>query len=121
MHYRMKGPMDGSKPMECVDCGATEQTIEFAGYVNRVEKMTLSEDVDMVNHPPHYRSPATCSDCGHPIQCIDVIRHIRDGRIYTAMKYLWRIGLGGGKGNDKEDAGKARWYVTDYIDHDISN
>lgn len=71
---------------------------------------------DMVNHPPHYQSPVTCPNCDHPIECIDVIEHIHDGRLFTAMKYLWRVALGGGKDDDREDVQKSRWYLTRWLE-----
>jgi len=31
---------------------------------------------DPVNHPAHYtQGDARCSQCGHPIECIDVTEH----------------------------------------------
>ena|ERR1700721_392934 len=97
----------------------------------------MADDVDMVNHPPHYtRGPSVTftmpnfplSD-GTPlppmtmtrvIECIEVIRHIRDGRLYTAMKYIWRVGFGG-KTNDREDIEKAMWYLQDWLDNPIGD
>lgn len=75
---------------------------------------------DMVNHPPHYqRGPAvTCPNCSHTwtLHCIDVIRYVKDGRLFTAMKYIWQVAFGG-KQNDVEDIGKSRWYLTDWLEH----
>jgi hypothetical protein len=59
------------------------------------------EQVDAVNHPPHYTS--------HPsgIECIEVVEHY-GFCIGNAIKYLWRAGL---KGDAIEDLKKARWYL----------
>jgi hypothetical protein len=79
----------------------------------------IPDAVDMVNSPPHYSGPnVECPNCGHvwPISCIQIIRSIRDGRLFSAMKYIWRVALGGGKGNDVEDVEKARWFLTDFIE-----
>ena len=66
---------------------------------------------DPVNHPSHYTSlPACCSKCGHPIECIDVTRHM-GFNIGNAVKYLWREGLKAGV----EDLRKAVWYVNDEV------
>jgi Protein of unknwon function (DUF3310) len=66
---------------------------------------------DMVNHPPHYQ--------GHPagIECIDVIEHLPTN-LGTAIKYIWRVGYGGGKDNADpvEDLGKAVWYISREIE-----
>lgn len=69
----------------------------------------LIDEVDMVNHPPHYT--------GHPkgIECIDVVEDAPRSNLAAAMKYLWRV-LWGSKGNDIQDLEKARWY----IDREIS-
>lgn len=67
---------------------------------------------EIINHPPHYNSlPAVCSACGHPIECIDVVRH-KDFDIGNAIKYLWRAGL---KGDVIADLEKAVWYIQDEI------
>jgi hypothetical protein len=81
--------------------------------------------VDMVNSPPHYtRGPKVGFTGGwipggeaeRVLECIEVIRHIDDFRLATAIKYLWRIAFGG-KFDNAEDAKKAIWYIQDYIDH----
>lgn len=66
---------------------------------------------DMVNHPRHYNSsPASCSQCGHTLECIEVTRHM-SFNVGNVVKYLWRAGLKGGL----EDMKKARWYLDDAI------
>ena len=57
--------------------------------------------------PPHYkRGPIITRDIGEAItkgksvfqfsiQCIEVMRHIKDPRLATAFKYLWRVAFGG--------------------------
>ena len=70
-----------------------------------------SAETDMVNHPAHYT--------GHPtIEAIEVLEHVQDYRLGTAMKYLWRIAFGG-KHDSVEDAKKAMWYIQRWLDkHD---
>ncbi len=74
---------------------------------------------DMVNHPPHYRRGPIVEIDGdqYEIEAIEVIRWIRDARLANAMKYLWRVTLGGGKGQDEADLSKAIWYIQDALDH----
>jgi hypothetical protein len=86
---------------------------------------------DMVNHPPHYFGPSITfkvpqvgeyvglpdMELTRPVECIELMRHIKDPRLATAFTYLWRVALGGSKGRDVEDIGKARWFLTDFIDH----
>jgi hypothetical protein len=68
-------------------------------------------EVDLVNNPPHYNSsPAKCSQCLHPIECIEVTRHM-SFNLGNAVKYLWRWQNKGGL----EDLKKARWYLEDAI------
>lgn len=49
-----------------------------------------------------------------PVECIEVIRHIADMRLATAVKYIWRVAFGG-KANDREDIEKAIWYLNDWL------
>lgn len=88
--------------------------------------------VDMVNNPPHYDGPLVTFEVpqlpyndGHgvppmqvstPIKCIQVIRHITDFRLATAMKYIWRVAFGG-KHDDREDIKKAIWYLNDWLEN----
>lgn len=48
------------------------------------------------------------------IECIHVIRWIKDMRLATAVKYIWRVAFGG-KENDREDIEKAIWYLKDWL------
>lgn len=73
----------------------------------------MEKDTDMVNSPPHYtQGKAKCPGCQHPIECIDVVRHMgfNKGNI---IKYLWRAD---DKGKMLEDLKKARWYLNDLIE-----
>lgn len=68
----------------------------------------LNPESDMVNHPAHYT--------GHPtIEAIEVLEHVQDYRLGTAMKYLWRIAFGG-KHDSVEDAKKAVWYINRWLE-----
>jgi len=60
------------------------------------------EEVDNVNHPPHYTQ--------HPsgVECIEISEHY-NFCVGNAIKYLWRSGL---KNNAVEDLKKAQWYIT---------
>jgi hypothetical protein len=63
---------------------------------------------DAVHHPSHYTSsPAKCSACGHPIECIDVVEHM-GFNIGNATKYAWRAGK---KGDAITDLKKSIWYL----------
>jgi hypothetical protein len=79
---------------------------------------------EMVNHPDHYtRGPTvTCPSCGHSwvLECIAVIRWIRDMRLANAVKYAWRVAFGGKPGtDDREDIKKGAWYLTDWLDNPV--
>lgn len=66
-----------------------------------------------VDHPKHYNNlPAECLDCGRPIECIDVIEHVREPNIAAAIKYLWRYE---DKENPVRDLKKAIWYINRQI------
>lgn len=67
---------------------------------------------DLVNHPPHYTSGRF-----EAIEVIeDAIRHAPDpvlaGLQWNALKYLLRMWA---KGNPKQDAMKAQWYIARLI------
>lgn len=86
-----------------------------------------NDDVDVVNHPPHYTSDKS------GVECIQITRH-RTFNIGNAIKYLWRAGLKDGYGegimsmnintgkltnsadrHQIEDLRKAIWYIEDEI------
>ena len=68
----------------------------------------MSADVDMVNHPPHYRRGG--------MEVIDVIEAFGLGfALGNAVKYILRAGR---KGNRLEDLKKARFYVEREIAHE---
>ena len=52
------------------------------------------------------------------IECIDVIRHVKDMRLANAMKYIWRVAFGG-KRNDQQDIQKAIWYLNDWLENKV--
>jgi hypothetical protein len=62
--------------------------------------------MDMVNHPPHYKS--------HPsgVECIEITQHMNFCR-GNAMKYIWRAD---DKGSTVEDLKKAIWYLQKEVD-----
>ena len=64
----------------------------------------IKEDVDMVNHPPHYNK--------YGVECIEALRSAcGEGFEYylqgNVMKYLWRYRYK----NGIEDLKKANWYL----------
>lgn len=61
----------------------------------------MTQDVDLVNHPPHYRQGK--------IEAIEFFdKFLPDGSVFNAMKYLIRFNR---KDNPKQDLGKALWYI----------
>lgn len=74
-------------------------------------------ETDWVN-PQHYRRGPTVR--GETVECIEIVRTIRDYRLATAMKYIWRVGFSG-KWDDQEDIRKAMWYLNDFIENPPTN
>lgn len=70
-------------------------------------EINIVEQVDMVDHPPHY----TVGD----IECIDAIKASMTHEAYmgylkgACLKYLWRYTY---KHKPIEDIDKAIWYLT---------
>ena len=70
----------------------------------------MGNDIDMVNHPPHYTDGS--------VECIDAIRASMGDEAYEGflkgqvMKYMWRY-----EKNRKpaEDLAKAEWYLQRLI------
>lgn len=71
--------------------------------------------VDMVNHPPHYANPKK------KVETIDKIEDavqfapnpVVGGLQWQVLKYMDRLW---DKGNPKQDASKALWYLERLID-----
>lgn len=93
----------------------------LAEIEEKIRKMTETAQADPVDHPSHYNSlPAVCSECGHPIECIDVVRH-KDFNTGNAIKYIWRAGFKHEADEDPREAGledlkKAIWYLENEIE-----
>lgn len=76
-----------------------------------IDNKVQENKFDPVDRPAHYnQGKAQCKSCGHPIECIDITRHM-DFAIGNAMKYLWRFR----EKNGLQDLMKARWYLEDAI------
>jgi hypothetical protein len=70
---------------------------------------------EKVSHPAHYQAiPATCDNCGKPIECIVVVRHCNFNR-GNAIKYVWRAGAKD-PATEIEDLRKAVFYLQDEIE-----
>ncbi|AJD82276.1 hypothetical protein PBI_KESHU_56 [Mycobacterium phage Keshu] len=85
-------------------------------WITRLQADTIAELIeetvvpvgDAVAHPSHYTSsPAACSGCGKPIECIDVTQHM-GFNLGNTTKYVWRCDL---KRDAIEDLRKARQYL----------
>ena len=70
-------------------------------------KRRMSEEVDPVNKPAHYRQ--------HPsgVECIQITEHM-NFNLGNAVKYVWRAGLK--SPSAIEDLKKASWYINREIE-----
>lgn len=104
------------------------------------QSTTWGSEYDAVN-PPHYqRGPVVEGDIGsnitkgigkwrYAIKCIDVMRAIKDPRLATAFKYIWRVAFGGKcepgmeqatqRERDERDINSAVWYLQDWLKHEV--
>ena len=70
----------------------------------------MGNDIDMVNHPPHYTDGR--------VECIDAIRASMGDEAYIGflkgqvIKYMWRYEK---KHKPAEDLAKAEWYLQRLI------
>jgi hypothetical protein len=105
--YRLKG-LAAAGPSAVRPPRLSAEEISMGQY-------TVKDD-DLINHPSHYTSsPAKCSKCEQPIECIDITRHMMfdPGNV---VKYVWRRVFGGKAGEgDVEGLEKAVWYLQDEI------
>lgn len=108
------------------------------GYAR--QSTTWGSEYDAVN-PPHYqRGPVLHLDVGeqitrgisrfkHTVTCIEVMRAIKDPRLATAFKYIWRVAFGGKcepgmeqatqRERDERDINSAVWYLQDWLNHEV--
>ena len=144
IHASKDGGTHSGSYKDCTECQIAQMAAEtmtpdaqcFCGYpnypgVHRSDgpchylepAFPEDEDVDMVNHPPHYTRGPLVNSLGKAeriIECIEVIRWIKDPRLFSAMKYVWRVAFGGKEGaSDREDIQKAIWYLNDWLDHGV--
>jgi hypothetical protein len=76
--------------------------IKYSEQGHDVDEFYKDEEVDMVNHPPHYKAGK--------IEVIDFLEdqeHLGYHRL-QAMRYITRSPF---KGTELEDLKKARWYL----------
>ena len=100
-----------NKPIQLINCNVYSMVWgEYAAPTKRwdykngftfPDQEQQPEDVDMVNHPPHYTA--------HPsgVECIQITEHM-NFNIGNAVKYLWRCDL---KRDAIEDLEKVIFYV----------
>jgi hypothetical protein len=61
-----------------------------------------------VVNPVHYNNlGAVCTECDHPIECIDIVK-LMNFCLGNSMKYIWRAG---NKGSYVQDLQKAIQYL----------
>lgn len=67
---------------------------------------------DAPNRPVYQRGQFRHAECGKPIECIDIARHL-DFNLGSVIKHIWRAGLL--ESSSLTDLRKARWYLDDEI------
>lgn len=77
----------------------------MASFLKNQFVLQTEDDVDMINHPPHYgKNPLG-------IECTDVTRYM-NFNLGNVVKYIWRSDK---KENLLKDLKKAQWYLNDEI------
>ncbi|ASR85938.1 hypothetical protein SEA_PEANAM_54 [Mycobacterium phage Peanam] len=106
----------GKAPWNAGAVGPFVMFCSNTGFAPRISLTSIDDSAgehdqqtaDMVAHPSHYTSsPAKCSACGHPIECIDITQHM-GFCLGNATKYVWRCDL---KHDAIEDLRKAIQYI----------
>lgn len=79
-------------------------------FMEGVKRAMTEYSVEKIDHPLHYNTlPAECTECHHPIECIDVVQHM-NFNLGNTVKYIWRAGVKNPQ-TLIEDLEKARWYL----------
>lgn len=108
-HYDRDKKSDHITNMHCLSCDPLE------GYPNFVPRrgVGITKTVDMVNHPPHYKTK-------NGLETIDVIEAFTEDLngieavcTANALKYICRWK----NKNGKQDLEKAVWYINYLIEH----
>ena len=122
----------------CRWCGGAQFAAIHQGKARGTVIMEVDDKEYDAVEPPHFkRGPeikvditSVISQGAHSIQrvvnCIEVMRHIKDPRLATAFKYVWRVAFGGKREPgetrsqreiDVRDIESAIWYLQDWIDN----
>ena len=85
--------------------------ISVYGYTpKQIQDGTLTEAVDMVNHPTHYtKTSIECIDAMIETQGVEAVKAFC---VCNAFKYLWRHN----RKNGDEDIKKASWYLNKAVE-----
>lgn len=115
-----------------------DESLEYAKQFVTEMGGTLAESKQQYDavEPPHYkRGPKVVVDIGsqittglskyvHALRCVEVFEQIKDPRLATAFKYLWRVAFGGKREPwdtrpqtviDRRDIESAIWYLQRYL------
>jgi Protein of unknwon function (DUF3310) len=87
--------------------GIKEDDTENVHYMQRDRLVRKYDQMDMVNHPPHYLGN------GSGVECIDVTEHM-SFVLGNALKYIWRYE---NRGKSFLDLRKAKWYLRHALDN----
>lgn len=108
-----KVPEDLPLAFSLIRCGLCDGPVDARQFCKNPKCAAFPPEKpsDPVNHPSHYTSsPAKCSKCGHPIECIDVVEPMTFN-LGNAVKYIWRQGKKSGS-DAVTDLKKAAWYLA---------
>lgn len=82
------------------DSAIDEPCVSCSTLTNHFEPKEKTDEIDMVNHPPHYQ---------HGIEPIEFIEsHNLNFNLGSAVKYIARAPY---KGKELEDLKKAKWFI----------
>jgi hypothetical protein len=112
------GDLDGTRGTGRDGTGTVEKTDWFDAVETECKDGFCpmpQRKVDMVNHPPHYANPKKKIETIDKIE--DAVQFAPDavlgGLQWQVLKYMDRLW---DKGNPKQDASKALWYLQRLID-----
>lgn len=125
------------------DVHIAHEYVKETGFAMGYNETGLAKEYDAVNNVQHYETggPLVRGNIGeavtmgngaweYMIKCIDVMRHIKDPRLATALKYIWRVAFGGKREpwdsrtdmeRDTRDIKSAIWYLQDWVSNPVGS
>jgi ATP-dependent Clp protease ATP-binding subunit ClpA len=82
------------------------------------QAVDLGPKINFEFEPAHFKDTHTTVSMARVIEPMDLLRHIKDFRVASAMECLWRVGYGTTE-DERQDIKKAIVCLNDYLEHEV--